>query len=445
MRSPPAITSWSAAPSISLRLRPLTGASRLAQYKNVNIEYLTRPGGFVDSWHGSFLTSNVLNATTRRPLGARSKLLVGRTTGVRLLTFGFLYDMPDHADSVALTLVEDAVKEAWFLDALKQTGEFDALLFLAHMDYEDRLVDVLFRAARAVVGRSVPIQFVTGHSHIRAYRDLDPYAASFEAGHYLDTVGFASFARNGIGGNASFAHVDIDANVASMATAAGLDSPASLATPAGLALSAAIAHTASALGVDRVLGCSPVTYLPYTPLSSFDSLWALYLYNVTATEALGGNASRIVVESTGSLRYDLYAGNVTANDLWTITPFADRLWRIAPRVSGDDLAAIVRDLNEAATVEEATAEATAEATLRGGRGPREHAQAVASGDLPAYATTSVPERGAVYELWTLDFDLAAVSRAFEARTNQSATPKLMLGGKNTTTLWERWIERSWPC
>ena len=413
-------------------------------YKNVNIEYLTRPGGFVDSWRGAFLTSNVLNATTRRPLGARSKLLVGRATGVRLLTFGFLYDMPDHADGVALTCVEDAAKEAWFLDALNQTSAYDALLFLAHMDYRDRLVDVLLEAVRAVVGTSVPVQFVTGHTHIRAYRDLDARAASFEAGHYLDTVGFASFARHGTGRASSFAHVDIDANVAAMAAAAELDGPSSLATPAGSALSAAIAATASSLRLDVVLGCSPVTLVPYRPLGSPDSLWALYLYNVTASEALGGNALRVVVQSTGSLRYDLYAGNVTSNDLVAITPFADRFWRVAPQgVTGDVLAAIVRDLNEAATGGE---EATAAATLGGSRGPREHRQAVASGALPAYATTTAePDPDAEFELWTLDFDLSAVVAAYQARANQTATPKLMHGGANTTTFWQRWIERSWPC
>ena len=50
---------------------------------------------------------------------------------------------------------------------------------------------------------------------------------------------------------------------------------------------------------------------------------------VTATQALGGNSSRVVVESTGSLRYDLYAGRVTVNDLWTMTPFADQFWRVS--------------------------------------------------------------------------------------------------------------------
>lgn len=397
---------------------------------------------------------------------------------MRLLTFGFLYDMTDHADGVAVTAVEDAVQMPWFVEALKRRESYDALLFLAHMDYRDRLVDALHSAARAIVGSHVPILFVTGHSHIRAYRDLDPRAVSFEAGHYLDTVGFASFALDGsaramnsaangstdgstmatangsasrsasgsASGNASgmaygsasgsassFAHVYIKANVAVMAAAAGLDDPALLATLAGSALSSNISRAASSLGLDRQLGCSPTKYLTYAPLNTADSLWGLYLYNVTSSQALGGNSSRVLVESTGSLRYDLYAGRVTVNDLWTMTPFADQFWRVsAAGVSGEDLASISRELN-------------AHGTLSSTRGPQEHMRAVSGGSVPAYASTSEPLPGKVYELWTLSFDLPAVVRAFEAQTKRMASPKLMLNGANTTSVWEKWIERAWPC
>ena len=412
-------------------------------YKDQNIAYLARPGGFIDSWKGAFLTANVLNATTRHPLGARSKLLVGRATGVRVLAMGFLYDMKDHADDVTVTLVEDVVKEAWFIHALNRTGAYDALLFLSHMDYKDPLVDIIHRAARAIIGESVPIQFVTGHSHIRAYRDLDLRAASFEAGHYLDTIGFASFALDGASTRTSFAHVDIDANVAAMAAAAGLAGPLSLPTRAGRALSERIVHVASSLGLDTLLGCSPASYHAHAALDSPVSLWALYLHNVTAYEALGGNASRIVLESTGSLRYDLFAGNVTTNDLWTMVPFADRFWRVALRVSGDVLAAVVRDLNAAARDERS--DSRLQGRLLGGRGPRDHTDAVSSGLLPAYATTSTPMPGTIYELWTLDFDRTAVVGAFEARAKQRASPQLMLGGENTTSIWQRWIQKTWPC
>ena len=124
----------------------------------------------------------------------------------------------------------------------------------------------------------------------------------------------------------------------------------------------------------------------------------------------------MVVESTGSLRYDLYAGRVTVNDLWTMTPFADQFWRVsAAGVSGEDLAAILRELN-------------AHGTLSSTRGPQEHMRAVSGGTLPAYASTSEPLPGKVYELWTLTFDRQAVIRAFKAQTKRMASPTLMLDG-----------------
>ena len=66
--------------------------------------------------------------------------------------------MTDHDDGVVVTRVEDAVREPWFVDALRganaSEGGADALLFLAHMDYRDALVDALLAAARALVGET---------------------------------------------------------------------------------------------------------------------------------------------------------------------------------------------------------------------------------------------------------------------------------------------------
>uniref|UniRef100_A0A7S0JF82 Calcineurin-like phosphoesterase domain-containing protein n=1 Tax=Calcidiscus leptoporus TaxID=127549 RepID=A0A7S0JF82_9EUKA len=393
-------------------------------YKNEVIDYLARPGGFVQSWAGGFLTSNVLNATTREPIGARYKLLVGRNSGVRLLCFGFLYTMRDHDDHIVVAAVEDVVKEMWFVDALS-TASYDALLFLAHMGFDDRLVDVLHDAVRALVGWSVPIQFLTGHTHIRAYRKLDEQAASFEAGHYMDTVGFASFALSTSA--QAFHHVNIEANVAAMAAAAGLRNASALQTPSGAALQHEIRRTASALGLDRVLGCSPRSFGTYQPLAAPDSLWGLYLRNVTAAQVLGGNHSKVVVESTGSLRYNLFAGEVTVNDVCTMAPFEDAYWRVATHVSGDDLASVLGALE-----------------ARGFEGRRGLPE-LGAASLPSYATTSTPVSGCVYELWTLSFDLVRVVAAFEAQTGQVANPKMMLDGANTTSVWISWITEYWPC
>jgi len=427
-------------------------------YHNEMIEYLAQPGGFVDSWGGRFLTSNVLNATTLEPIGARSRLLVGRTAGKRVLAFGFLYDMRDHGDAVVVRPVEEIVEEAWFIHMLNATSSYDALLFLAHMDYADPLVDTIHHAVRAIVGEAVPVQFVTGHSHIRAVRGLDAHAASFEAGHYLDTIGFTSFPLvesrasslppNGLPNGLAngFAHVNIDANVAAMAKVVGLE-PDEFATPAGEALQDEIGRTAASLGIARVLGCSPHLYLVDAPLEAVNSLWRLYLQNVTVSKALGGNSSKVVLQSTGSLRYNLYAGAVTLNDIYTMTPFADRFWRVAQRISGDDLTAMVQALNPPFTTASNENRSRLELRARGGRRipARTRVHAVEDGQLPQYTTTSAPEPNLDYELWTLDYDLSAVSAAVAAQTEEQVEPQLMLSGANTTDIWAKWVSEEWAC
>jgi len=49
------------------------------------------------------------------------------------------------------------VNQSWFLDALRATNTYDAIVFLTHMAYNDPLVDVIRTAARTVVGATCPI------------------------------------------------------------------------------------------------------------------------------------------------------------------------------------------------------------------------------------------------------------------------------------------------
>ena len=130
---------------------------------------------------------------------------------------------------------------------------------------------------------SCPLRFVTGHSHVRAFRVLDNHSVAYEAGNYLNTVGFASFSYPPSASNASssassnFEYRNIDANQVSMASVAGLNSTTPLLTAAGAALQAEIVRVAATLGLNDVLGCAPRTYGTYLPLSSAESLWRLWM------------------------------------------------------------------------------------------------------------------------------------------------------------------------
>lgn len=165
-------------------------------YKASVVHDFMRPGGFVESWGDRYLSSNVLYAPTNKPLGYRHKFLRGKNSTV--LTFGFLYNMDDASPAAIVQQVENVIEEDWFTDVVTNAnkdpnGNFDAILVLAHMDVKDKLVTVLLIKIRALVGDTMPVQFVTGHTHYRGVHTMDDASVSFEAGKYLDTVGFVSF------------------------------------------------------------------------------------------------------------------------------------------------------------------------------------------------------------------------------------------------------------
>ena len=82
--------------------------------------------------------------------------------------------------------------EYWFKEELTK-GDFDAILVLAHIDVQDLMVYEILNATCAIVGPDIPVQFITGHSHHHSNQVLDYQVSSFEAGHFLDILGFSSF------------------------------------------------------------------------------------------------------------------------------------------------------------------------------------------------------------------------------------------------------------
>jgi 2',3'-cyclic-nucleotide 2'-phosphodiesterase (5'-nucleotidase family) len=118
--------------------------------------------GYISSRNGTYLSSNVYIADTMAPIASRYTIVVGANSGIRLLTFGILYDMTDNADFVYIQTVEEMIKTDWFITALTEE-KYDAIVVLAHMHYEDPLVGVILNAIRATTSAEIPIQFLTGN------------------------------------------------------------------------------------------------------------------------------------------------------------------------------------------------------------------------------------------------------------------------------------------
>lgn len=381
-------------------------------YKNDFVNYIGRK--FIPFWGDRYLTANVMNATTGQPLGRTHKFLRGQF-GAVVLAFGFLYNMPDHDTAVEVVEVEKVVQQQWFQNVLSGAeGNFDAILILGHMDHADHLVTVILRSIRKL-RPDVPVQFVTGHSHIRAYTPLDNAACSFEAGHYLDTVGFASFPkqRNVSSDTASFQHVFIDANVDKFKALVGLQSGDRFLTEEGAALTEQIERAGRSMGLSQVFGCAPRTYRNGVAFNQTDSLMRLCMNEVVSRTLFRQNTSKVFVVSKGSLRYDLFEGHVTKNDIVTMTPFADKFWLLGERVQGSLVSSVLR--------------------MR-----------------PGFASTPFDEQGIV-ELYGGSFDVGSLDRPGDllktllSLTNGTTTVEERFPGKTTTSLWYDFVSSAWPC
>jgi len=310
-------------------------------YREEVINYMTRPGGFVNWWGSRYLSSNIVHTDTMKPIGNRYRLLKGKNSIV--MTFGFLYNMKTNSPVVTVEEVESVMQETWFGQALQE--DFDAIMVLAHMDVKDNLVRVILERIRDELGNDMPIQFVTGHTHYRGIHRPDNTSSSFEAGRYLDTVGFVSFPKRStiksMGGNRTdlFEHKYLDANTELFKDI--LDIP-TLETENGKELSDFITKTQEEMGLDEIVGCIKQSYYVNRSLEEDDSLWKLFRDHVVPTNFDG---NKVCFMGDGSWRYDLLEGEVVLDEVIGVSPYNHSLylWKGIP---GDILVELNSTMNE---------------------------------------------------------------------------------------------------
>jgi 2',3'-cyclic-nucleotide 2'-phosphodiesterase (5'-nucleotidase family) len=327
------------------------------------IEYMTKTGGLVEWFGKKYLSSNVMHTTTMEPIGYRYQILHGKHADV--LTFGFLYDMKNSDASVTIQEVEAAVEEDWFVTAVSSTDDYDAVLVLAHMDVRDPLCLVILDKIRTLVGDEMPVQFITGHTHKRDYQVFDPTSTSFEAGRYLDTVGFVSFPSIKSTKNATvtaaseiasslnvtktkadpsslFHYKFIDANVDVLAETLGM-STASFPTELGVEQSEFILRVQIEMGLKQVIGCVADTYYLNRSLDARDSLWGFFQNEVVPSRFSG---NEILFLGDGAWRYDLFTGDVRFDDVIAVSPFNSSFW-MWEEIPAEIIVALNNTINEA--------------------------------------------------------------------------------------------------
>ena len=191
----------------------------------------------------------------------------------------------------------------------------------------------------------MPVQFVTGHTHYRGWKLVDDYSSTFEAGHYLDTLGWISFdlptkesasttdgsatASNEEAGSGSesgsgiwFNYEYVDANMESLYNFTGKDE-ASFPTEQGDQITAAIQDTVTKLNLTDLLGCPPQSYSYSASLDADDSLYVgTFEAATTLTTVTTANTAATAVRCRRPLPPSLHTPPTAPTQLSPPTPLS---------------------------------------------------------------------------------------------------------------------------
>lgn len=402
------------------------------------VKELMKAGGLVDIWGERLVTSNVrVNNSSSEdetiddliPLGNNYRFLRGNQGTI--LTLGFLYNLSDDETAITVETVQDVIQQSWFtsLFASPRPTDFDAILVLAHMKVDDELITLLLDTLRNLVGKSMVIQFVTGHTHTRSYVELDSYSTSFEAGRYLDTIGFMSFNSK----QGDFEHVFVNANKASIAQSLGMKED-EYPTQDGTDLSEYIERTFEHAGANAILGCSPIRYRKDGYLNETDSLLRLYLEEVMPSSFLEKYSSGshytshenvLIQRLDWFVKYDLFAGTVTFNDLVGVVPEDFTIISMSNSIRGRD----IMNIRDAWSNNETFLDNTT--TVVG----------------VSISNANEIDSSAKYDLYTLSEFLPSLNKIIinDLKVESFSSPHPVYNGEKTMrTMWADYIRMTWP-
>jgi hypothetical protein len=396
-------------------------------YENQVVDYMNQPAGFIEWWGDRYLSSNTVWTASMSPLGSNYRVMRGLHTSV--LTFGFLFNMPNHASKVVVKDVEQTLKESWFRKALSDET-YDAIVVLAHMHCTDPLVTFILNAIRSHVSADMPVQFLTGHTHVRDFAVMDSASTSLEAGMYLKTVGFASFPTQkslqaraaGVHTQDLFQYKYIDGSKQALREALKLET---FETYDGTALSIFVERAHIEMGLEVVVGCMPFSARFYLAngLDKPDSLWRLFRDKIVPAQFLPND---VVFNGKGMWRYDLIGGDVRLDDVIAVSPFNES-WHVWPNVPYD----VIIQLNE-----------TMNSMQQQDAGPP------FMPELPNFILASVKplvSSGEKYNLITNAFETIMVREALAKIDSDIASITVGVLNFTTTDVWLKYVQEAFLC
>lgn len=298
----------------------------------------------VPKFAGNYIASNldIFDPKTgeQRPLAQRYKKFTTKNQGIRVLAFGFLFDFTGNSNNTVVQKVEDAIKQKWFQQAIRDR-EVDLFLVIGHILLRSIEFASIFHAIREQ-NWDIPIQFFGGHTHIRDYAKYDSKAYALESGRYMETIGFMSITGLSTGGkettipsassgrdfrpsaSPSFSRRYIDNNLFSFYHHTSLNET-TFQTIHGRNVSSTISSARKKLDLDKTFGCAPSDYwtnrVPYPSEQSIFSWLQDEVLPSKIHDPSRGDTPRMLITNTGAIRFDIFKGPFTVDTTYTVSPF----------------------------------------------------------------------------------------------------------------------------
>lgn len=313
------------------------------------------PGKYITSnvlWTNSDCNDDVGSDCNMEPFGEQFQLLKGRNSTV--LVFGFLYDMARPSEKIEIVPVEEVIEEDWFRDALLNDDEkYDAIIVMAHMGYDNPLVDAIYEKIREYVKHpKMPVQFITGHSHTRSYAQnikRDRFVHKLTPGGLFDTIGWVTIPKfdkaqvldmKALKNDATteFSHRFLNTSKTFLHSTLGLDGEhdnddTPLRTTRGNEISQLIHDSQTKLELNEIIACPGKDYFRNISIHDDNSLWKLWKDHVVKTQIFEKDTDRVMLVSKQTFRYDLRGRGInkhdndamTLDDVIAIAPFMEKV------------------------------------------------------------------------------------------------------------------------
>jgi hypothetical protein len=316
-------------------------------------EYYNTVPNFKQSYIASNLDIQNPKTGELEPLAPRFRKFTTKNQGIRIISFGFLFNFHGNANNTVVQPVQATVKEQWFQDAIR-TNDIDLFLVAGHVPVKNsEEYDLIYDAIRKVRW-DIPIVFFGGHTHIRDYRKWEAKAQGIESGRYMETLGFLSMSGLSTGKKDSvspaksapkYERLYIDNNLYSLRHHSGTNE-STFPTEAGTNVSTAITHARKELNLDHAFGCAPQDYwLNRAPYPSNSSLLT-WLENqvLPATFNTTTPNPSIIITNSGALRFDIFKGPFTIDSTFLVSPFTSA-FRVAKGIPYKPASQVLQLLN----------------------------------------------------------------------------------------------------